>query len=167
MAKFSMRVVVLFAVALLAPRPGAATELGDVASQLKAFQGVDHFAADPGGSYKGVADPKLHAKLNRVVGWAASSLAAGIRSGKPAPELLYRLTDPIRLVKRTDLEDEDAERFVKVYEQLFVLAQLTGHDIALNNWMFGIETRSGDPKDKDRKDIDPSDIGSTYIDPSH
>jgi hypothetical protein len=131
-----MMVAVLFAAALLAPRPVLATAQDDAVAKLKAFEGVDHFAADPGGSYKGVADPKLHARLNRVVSWAAASVAAGIRKGKPIQDLLERLRGELWLINPKDLDAQDAERVTKTFIQLLSLAGLSQYDGILIQWLY-------------------------------
>ncbi len=139
MARFSTMAAVLFAAALLAPHRVAAAEQNDVATKLEAFEGVDHFAADPDGSYKGVADPKLRAKLNRVVDRATASVAAGIRKGVSAPDLLRRLNGQLWVINPKDLEPQDAERVTKAFVQLFSLAGLSQYDRILIQWLFNYD----------------------------
>ena len=139
MAKLSMMLAVLFAAALLAPRPVAATEQDDVAAKLKAFEGVDHFAAEPDGSYKGVADPKLHAKLNGMVDSASASLAAGIRKRKSDPDQMQQVRWRLWQVNPKDLDPQDANRVTKEFGQLLSLAGLAQYDRILIQWLYNYE----------------------------
>lgn len=139
MTKLSMMVAVLFAAALLAPRPVAATVQDDAAAKLKAFEGVDHFAADPGGPYKGIADPKLHARLNRVVDSTAASVAEGIRKGKSVDDLLLRLNWQLWSVNPKDLASQDTEQFIKALEQMLSLAGMAQYDRILIQWRYNYD----------------------------
>jgi hypothetical protein len=140
MARFEVVAAVLLAAMALSPGPAMAVAQDDALPKLEAFRNVDHFAADPAGSYKGVADSRLHSRLNHIVDGAAGSLASAIRKGKPDQELLHRLAASIQQIKRRDLEAKDAEKVVEAYSQLFALAGLSHYDGVLSQWLFDYDT---------------------------
>ena len=78
---------------------------------------------------------KLHTKLNKIVDGATDSVAAGIRKGKPLPDLIQRLRLKLWQVDPKDLDAQDAERVTKSFEQLLSLAGLGQYDVILIQWL--------------------------------
>lgn len=128
---------IVLAFALLQPLPSQAMHGEDPKAAFSAFESGDHFAADPGGLYTGVKDPKLRALLNRAVAAAAASLDRAKASGASDAQMLAILRQRLFSIDREALDTEDAERVASIFEQLLETTGLESSGGAIDEWMYG------------------------------